>query len=312
MKRFIVLLILCIASFAFAEVKHLPGQYVTVSGAKLWVETDGKGEPLLLIPGGPGCSHVYFHPYFSTLSDSYRVIYFDAFGRGKSDRARNVSEYSFDRDVEDIEGLRKAMNLGQINLLGHSYGGMVAQAYAIKYPQSVRRLILSSTLYDAEMWQANDDNSNYEIKNQYPEVWEKLMKLRAQGVHSSAKEHQDLYGLIPQGLLYFYDSSNADKMSTEDGWINADVYYQIAGDDADFLISGDMSKIDFRTQLKNLKMPMLILSGRFDRVSMPKYSMQFQTYAPQAKYVMFEHSGHNQFIEEPELYFKTIREFLSK
>jgi len=214
--------------------------------------------------------------------------------------------------VEDIEGLRKALNLGQINLLGHSYGGMVAQAYAIKYPQSVKRLILSSTLYDAEMWQANDDNSNYEIKNQYPDVWEKLMKLRAQGVHSSAKEHQDLYGLIPQGLLYFYDASNADKMSTEDGWINADVYYQIAGDDADFLISGDMAKLDFRTQLKNLKMPMLIVSGRFDRVSMPKFSMLYQTYAPQAKYVMFEKSGHNQFIEEPELYFKTIREFLSK
>jgi proline iminopeptidase len=47
-------------------------------------------------------------------------------------------------------------------------------------------------------------------------------------------------------------------------------------------------------------------------VSIPRFSMQYQTYAPQAKYVMFEKSGHNQFIEEPELYFKTIREFLSQ
>jgi len=57
---------------------HPPGQYVTVNGSKLWVEIEGEGEPLLLIAGGPGFSHVLYHPYYSQFADKYQVIYFDA------------------------------------------------------------------------------------------------------------------------------------------------------------------------------------------------------------------------------------------
>jgi proline iminopeptidase len=171
------------------KIVHPPGAYVTVNGAKLWYESEGSGEALLLIPGGPGLAH-YFHPYFSVLANTVRVISFDPFGRGKSDRANSPNEYTFSRDVEDIEGLRMALGLGKIALLGHSYGGMVAQAYALRYPENVRKLILADTLFSAEMWQANNDNSNYETQNQYPEVWAKVQELSSQGQHSNAKELQ--------------------------------------------------------------------------------------------------------------------------
>ena len=290
---------------------HPPGNFALVNGAKLWYEIEGKGEPLLLIAGGPGSSHTGsgFHPYFSALADSYRVIYFDAFGRGKSDRAKSPHEYTFERDVEDIEGIRKVLNLGKINILGFSYGGMVAQAYALKYPDSVKRLILAHTLFSAEMWQANNDNWNYEIKNQCPELWERIQKLRAQGFHSSAKEHQEIYGQAPAGLFFFYNAANADKLASEYNW---DVYYSIAGDDADFLIGGDLAKLDFRTQLKNLKMPLLILASRFDRVAFPRFTIQFKQYAPQAEFVMFEKAGHFSFLEDPDSFFEVLRTFLSK
>ncbi len=312
-----VLAIIFMGCFAFsvraqstpASGNNPEGNFVTVNGAKLWYQMVGKGEPLLLIAGGPGVSHSYLQPWFSALSDSYRVIYFDAFGRGKSDRAKSDSEYTFQRDVEDIEGLRRELNLGKINVLGHSYGGLVAQAYALKYPDSVNKLILSNTLFDAEMWQANNDNCNYEIRNQFPEIWEQLQELRAQGLHSSAKEHQELYGKVPLGLFYFYNGSNADKVTPE---INPDVYYMIAGDDCDFLIGGDIAKLDFRTQLKNLQMPILILASRFDRISLPRFSVQFKQYAPQAKFVMFEKSGHFPFIEETDKMFEVLRKFLSE
>jgi proline iminopeptidase len=290
------------------KLKHPPGNFVVVNGAKLWYESEGKGEPLLLIAGGPGSSHSYFHPFFTNLADSYRVIYFDSFGRGKSDRAKSMKEYTFDRDVEDVEGLRKALKLDKINLLGHSYGGMVAQAYALKYPNSIKKLILADTLYSGEMWQTNNDNYNNEIRNQYPEVWEKVQQLRMQGFQSGTKEHQAAYQ-VPSGLLYFYDASNADRATFEQ---NNDVYYTIAGADADFLIGGDIAKLDFRTQLKNLKMPTLIIAGRFDRVSMPKYALEFKRYAPQAQFVMFEKSGHLPFVEETAKTMDILRGFLSK
>ena len=289
---------------------HLPGAYVEVNGARLWYESEGSGTPILLITGGPGCPHTYFHPYLSKLADSYRVIYFDGLGRGQSDRAPDRKEYTFERDVEDVEGLRKALGLGSIVVLGHSYGGMVAQAYALRYPRSVRKLILSCTLYNAEMWQANNDNCNYEIRNQFPEVWERIQAVRRKGLHSSAPEHQKAYAELPLGLFYYYDASNAARTAPLD--VNPDVYYTIAGDDADFLIGGDAARLDFRRDLSKLRMPVLVMAGRFDRVVLPRYSEQFRRYIPSATFHMFEKSGHFPFVEEPDETFRVIRTFVGK
>lgn len=305
-------LLMMAPKLAAQEIRHAPGGYITVNGGKLWYESEGTGEPLILIAGGPGSSHVQFHNHFSVLADKFRVIYFDSFGRGKSDRAKSTSEYTLARDVDDVEGLRKALGLGKINLLGHSYGGVVAQAYALKYPSSLKKVIFSCTLYSAEMWQANNDSSNYEIRQQYPEVWAKLMDLRARGLHSKDNDHRILYNTVPMGLFYFYDASNAAKFPQDSLSLNPDVYYQIAGDDADFLIGGDIARIDFRTQLKGLSMPVLIIAGRFDRISIPKYSTLYKQYAPQAEFVMFEKSGHFPYVEEEDSYFSTVRKFLMK
>jgi proline iminopeptidase len=307
-----LLLLVIQASIWSQEIKHPKGDYALVHGAKIWYESEGTGEPVLIIPGGPGNSHIYFHPYFSELAKSYRVIYFDAFGRGKSDRAKSTDEYTFTRDVEDVEGLRQALKIDKWIVLGHSYGGMVAQGYALKYPAFLRKLILSNTLFSAEMWQGNDDNSNNEMRNQYPELWEKLMAVREQGQHSNGADHQKLYSQIPSGLLYFYDASKAAKVAFDSLSNNTELYYAMVGDDGDFIIGGDMYKLDFRTQLKNLKMPTLIIEGRFDRVAYPKFSIQFKKYAPQADFVMFEKSGHLPFIEETSGYFETVMNFLKK
>jgi proline iminopeptidase len=289
-------------------VKHPRGSYATVNGAKLWYETEGQGEPLILISGGPGDSHAVFHPFFSRLADRYQVIYFDPFGVGKSDRAKSAKEYTFAHHVEDLEGLRKTLGLAQVSLFGQSFGGMVAQGYAIKYPQSVKRLILADTFYSGEMWQGNDDSCNYEIRNQYPEVWDELQRVRARGLQSSAPEHQKLYYSVPLGLFYFHDASKAALLPKEEG--NNDVYYAVAGDDADFKVGGDLAALNFRADLPKLKMPVLVIAGRFDRVSSPRYAVQFKRYLPQARFVMMEESGHFSFIEEPDKTVALLKDFL--
>ncbi len=115
------------------------GRYVHVNGAKLWVVTVGKGDPLFIIPGGPGGNHLGYRN-FDSLAGHNMIIYFDGFGRGKSDTAADVREYSLQRDIEDLEGLRKGLGFDEINVLGHSYGGLVAQGYALQYPQHVKHL----------------------------------------------------------------------------------------------------------------------------------------------------------------------------
>ncbi len=169
-KALIFMIFISVDSGSVLLAQGLNGNHAVINGAKLWYEIKGEGEPLLLIPGGPGFSHLYFTPHFSKLSDRFKIIYFDAFGRGKSERGESPKSYSLKRDVEDIEGLRKFLGIDKLNIFGHSYGGIVAQAYALKYPEHLDKLILSNTLCSSEMYQAVIDNLNNEIQNQYPEV----------------------------------------------------------------------------------------------------------------------------------------------
>lgn len=292
------------------------GKYYTVNGAKLWVVIVGKGDPLIIIPGGPGNCHLPYRNLDSlTINSNIQVIYFDPFGRGKSDTAKNVKEYTLERDVEDIEGLRKAMGLTKINLLGHSYGSLVSQGYAIKYPQNLSHLIIANGFHSNLMWQANDDNSNHEIKTNYPEVWDELMAIRKEGAVSSDENHQSIYSKVPYGFLYAYNPTNfvlRNKTKSYPHPQNSKLYYQMVGADGDFIVGNDIGTFDFRKKLKDLKMPILIIAGRYDRVAIPRMQVEYKTFCPQAKFVMFEKSGHNPQVEEPAEYFPLIKNFLAK
>jgi proline iminopeptidase len=307
---FFLTISICAQNFPDSETD---GKYYEVNGAKIWTVSFGNGEPIFFIAGGPGNAHSYLRS-FDSLSTTNKLVYFDAFGRGKSDTAKNVTEYSLQRDIEDLEALRKAMGFSKINILGHSYGGLVAQGYAIKYPENVSHLILANSFHSYLMWQENCDNSNREIKTNYPEVWDELMKEREQGVISSDQIHQEIYSKVPYGFLYAYNPENFRRSGRKPypNSNNSKLYYQMVGKDGDFIVGNDIGNFDFRKELKDLKMPILIYGGRFDRVTVPWMMDKYKQYCPQAKYVMFEKSGHNPQNEEPEALFKLIRGFLEK
>ena len=86
----------------------------------------------------------------------------------------------------------------------------------------------------------------------------------------------------------------------------------MVGKDGDFIVGSDIGNFDFRKKLKDLKMPVLIYGGRYDRVAVPYMMVQFKDYCPQAKFVMFEKSGHNPQVEEPEKLFVLLRTFLAE
>jgi len=261
----------------------------------------------LLLSGGPASSHLTFHPYFSALADEYRVLYLDYRGRGKSESKAGVT---FAGDVADIELVREALGLEQLNIYGFSYGGMVAMAYALEHPDRVRRLILGNTLHSPEMWQRNHENINREIANQFPEVWEKILALRAEGMRSTDPRVQALYA-VHGPLVRFYNPDNAKKLLSEPGARNAELYPVFVGDDVEFFIGGEVAKLpDFRPRLAELSMPTLILAGRYDRALYPAHQIEFARYAPQARFVWMERSGTFSHIEEPETVVGLVREHL--
>jgi proline iminopeptidase len=237
-------------------------------------------------------------------------FYVDYRGRGKSDRPARWTDVTFEQDVADVERLRRALGHERLHVYGFSYGGMVAQAYALAYPDRVNRLILANTVHSAEMWQRNHENINREIENQYPEVWEQILQLRERRLRSTAPGVQDLYR-VHGPLVRFYNPANAEKLLSEPGAKNADLYPVFAGDDVDFFIGGQVAQLpDFRPRLKELLMPLLILAGRYDRALYPRYQREFQKHAPQAEFVWMERSGSFSHIEEPEAVLAVVRRFL--
>lgn len=290
---------------------HPPGRLIDIGHTQLWVEEEGEGEPLLLLAGGPVNSHLTFHPYFSALADRFRVLYVDYRGRGHSAPSANLGAITFAQDVADIAALVRTLGMGPVHVYGFSYGGMVAQALALDHPDLVRRVVLANTVHSPEMWQRNHENINREIELQCPDVWDEILALRAEGVRSTDPRVQQLYQVHAK-LVRFYNPDNAARLLSESGSRNAALYPVFVGDDVEFFIGGEVARLpDFRLRLHELRMPVLILAGRYDRALYPKYQREFARYAPQAELVWMERSGTFAHIEEPEAVFAILRRFLA-
>ena len=284
--------------------------FLNIDGYRINVETKGEGEAIFFFAGGPGDSHDYMQGNFGQYYKTHKVVFIDMLGRGMSDDAQDKREYSVQNDVHIAEEVRKELGLEKISLVGHSYGTVIAQAYAIKYPQRVIRMLLISGFHSGEMWQANCDSYNHYAKTHFPEKWAKVDSLRALGYVSSDPVFSTLYGSFPMKYVYYHNTKlqqNVPKTKYR-SW-NSDVYYGIIGRDADFFVSGSMMDTDFRKDLGQLKMPTLIVAGRYDGVSTPEYNLQYKILMPQAQFEMFEESGHNPYLEEPEKFYGMMDAF---
>jgi proline iminopeptidase len=161
------------------------------------------------------------------------------------------------------------------------------------------------------MWQADNDNSNDEMRNQFPEMWEKINRFVRRALTHAARNIRTPT-TFPRRSLMFYNASNFDQIMSGGGSVNNDVYCAITGEDADVLGSGDMNKFDYRLDPKKLTMPLLILVGRYNRIAFPRWTIQYKRYAPQAQFVMFEKGDHFPFIEETFETVRVVREFLQR
>jgi proline iminopeptidase len=157
--------------------------FAKVRGSRLWVEEEGSGSPIILLHGGPGGGHCYFHPATSRLAARHRVIYYDMRGVYMSDPPKN-RRHGVEEDTRDLEALRLFLGLKKFILLGHSYGGIVALEYALKYGDNLSRLVLCST---PVFWTARDRSALYASSPRhqaFEKAWESC---------TSQKERDSLY-----------------------------------------------------------------------------------------------------------------------
>jgi proline iminopeptidase len=112
--------------------------------ARLFVRDVGEGRPLVVVHGGPDFDHRYLLPEVDRLAPLCRLVYYDQRGRGRSFLGEVAADVTVRSEVEDLDVIRRALELGSIVVLGHSWGALVALEYALAFPAAVSHLILIS------------------------------------------------------------------------------------------------------------------------------------------------------------------------
>lgn len=272
--------------------------YFDVAGMQLAPQGDEFVERpvLFMLHGGPGGDHLRFKQHSLELQEVAQLVFIDHRGCGRSKKTKQA-EYTLENNIEDIEALRKYLGLKRICILGTSYGGMVAQGYAVRYPQRLEKLILVVTapsyrfLEEAKnnlmthgtpqqvaigksFWKGHFKNSQEVL--QFFEVMDPLYSVSQNKPYNRFRDHQTAwsYQALNQGLRTY------------------------------------LRTFDFTAQLKKIKCPTLVLAGENDWVCPAAHSKVIVQQIPQAILKIFKHCGHSMAVDAHEKYIKTIKKFL--
>ena len=282
-------------------------------GCKLYVETEGKGTPIVLINGGPGSDHYEFHPYFSEASKFAEVIYYDQRGCGLSDHNKGkAGRYSFGQAIDDLEKLRKALGIKKWVLLGHSYGGFLAQAYTLKYPQNVKGLILVCALTGMKKLNLKPNrNSEYITKQEENKFIDIELAVRDKVING------DLTKGKGKEIQIYNKALNGE-------WKQQNFYKPSKREMAEYALYGWKPDKDFRGEMFSsmehydlintfLKCPIptLLIEGKWDLTWDTDKPEKFYKQHPGSEHLVFEKSGHAPCKAEQKKFFKVIKKFVS-
>jgi proline iminopeptidase len=291
---------------------------VDANGVMIYYKSIGRGSPLVVVHGGPGSSHDYFLPNLYLLARHNRLVFIDERGSGRSPQLEDPRQYTVENMVEDVEAVRQALGLGKISLLGHSFGGVLAQAYALKYQRNLSHLILASTF--ASTSHMNDVLTR--MKNNMPaDARQRTEELEHAGLFGKGKpwEHgryPDVYAELAWGDGYFpylyrarpdpnYDPRD---QNTHLSWV---LYREMWGSDGEFVIDGNLKSVEYLDRLSTIKVPTLIIAGDHDQCD-PSLSKEMHDKIANSSLVIVPSSGHMTFVEQPALFVKTVSDFVNR
>jgi proline iminopeptidase len=289
--------------------------FVDAQGVLIYYKVMGRGAPLVILHGGPGASHEYFLPYLLPLARGYRLVFIDERGSGRSSKLEDASQYTVENMVEDVEAVRKGLKLGKIALLGHSCGGVLALAYALKYQQNLNHLILCSTFHSTremnEVFRRMKENMPAELRDRINR--QEQAGLFGHGKDYAKNRYTTDYMVAAWGEGYFpylYQNRpdpNYDPVAS--GNIAWDVYREMWGSAGEYVIDGNLKSVEYGDRLSSIHVPTLITVGDHDECA-PSLSQEMHEKIPGSKLVVFPRSGHMTFVDQPQLFERTVNEFL--
>ncbi len=273
---------------------------IDIGNCHLYCEQEGKGTPLVVVSGGPGCTHHIFHPHFSRAAEHTRVIYYDQRGVGQSDYDPTGKKYKIKQAVEDLENLRKALKIEKWVVLGHSYGGFLAQCYALEHPETVLGLVLVCAATGMPNVQL-DGTRQYDFLSSEE-------RTRRRSIYGDD-------GLTMEQIVYNAHLNGDWKRQcyyrpTTEELARMAQYEWRPGPQFQARMSLDMGTIDLEGTFTSFDIPTLILESKWDLTwNTDKPSKMLKNH-PGAKMVVFECSGHVPFADEPDRFFVALSDFV--
>jgi proline-specific peptidase len=275
-------------------------------------------EVLVCLHGGPGQGQGYLKVLEKLQVPNLKLLFYDQLGAGQSDDGANV-EWGVERFVEELETVRKGLELDGIHLFGHSWGGMLAMQYAIEYGKNVKSLILSNTaanmtkiMADILSFQSTLPRKHYQtmlkaisgIKIPIKDLEEARLEFNARylrratpfDIEVSKKEYMELfpatrdaYGPSFQGLW--------GEDPFESGCVPC---------------NGPLLDWDVSERLQDITAPTLILGGMYDEIT-PEQHADLARKIPDNQFVIFGNSSHFMTHEkEADLYLAVIERFMTR
>jgi len=290
--------------------------YAQINGTRIFFDVEGMGwvpdgpklrkkPTCFVLHGGPGGDHTGYKPGLTPLSEIMQLVYIDNRGSGRS--AEGPPEtYSLENNVEDIEALRQYLGLDKIVLHGHSYGGMVAQAYALRYPQNVAGLLLLTTSPSHEFIEKAkrivEEKGTPEMKAIAKVLWE--------GAFSSKEELNLFYELMAPlySTTYNPEATDEERKVSLDARARSNRSYHALNEG----FGGFLRTFDLRSQLSAIKAPTLVMGARHDWITPVEDSVEIAGLIPDSELVFFEESSHSVIKDEHGHYISCVKEFVQR
>jgi proline-specific peptidase len=281
-----------------------PEGTIAVPGGNVWFKRvgGGAGRPLLAVHGGPGMPHDYISS-LGRLADEREVIFWDQLGCGKSERPSNTELWTMERSVAEMDAVVKALGLNAFHIFGNSWGGMLAQQYALDAASGAVSLTISNSFASI------------------PEFSKMVARLKSEldpATQSAIDRHEaagTTYSPEYRAAIRTWNETHLCRVrpwptELEDAFrnMNAEIYGTMFGP-SNFHIVGTIRNWDVFARLSEIAVPTLVLAARFDEC-VPEHMWEMHERIAGSRYELFESSAHMPFIEEPARFDQVMRDFL--
>jgi proline iminopeptidase len=292
-------------------VKYIPIE--TPKGKfNVWTKTIGKNPTmkLLLLNGGPGGTHEYFECFADFFpNEGIEFIYYDQLACGNSDNPKDTSLYDLPRYVEEVEQVRIALNLDKSNfyLLGHSWGGILAMQYAMKYQDKMKALIISNMMASVPEYGKYADNVL--AKQMDPEVLDTIRAIEKRNDFQNPK-YMEL--LMPN----FYNKHICrlevwpEPLTRMFSHLNNELYVIMQGP-SEFGVAGKLINWDVSKELKNINIPSLAIGATYDTMD-PNYMEWMSKQLPKGEFLLCKNGSHCCMFDDQETYMKGLISFIKR